>query len=219
MSDLLRLLQTFIQLKITIYKTHFIGGFHHMWLVVEDDGDIRMFLSTLMMLWGESTQAFPDGQTAWDWLDSVEKGVYKGELPDLVLTDIRMPGYTGDQISARIRTIPALRDTPVILMTAFTKSDGEIIQLRQQCGADHLINKPLPDMDELRKMLYNTRDRVRAERIKVAEVVAVEDKNAEAPIPQITSKTPDVETPSITSDHPSSILPNDEQKDKKDQSA
>src|SRR5437764_51701 len=101
----------------------------------------------MMSVWGEKPLPFPDGGAAWGWLDTIANGTFKGELPDLALMDIRMPGYTGDKIAARIRQTPQIKDIPIILMTAFSLTDAEIKEMMDQTGIDHLINKPLPDME------------------------------------------------------------------------
>lgn len=134
------------------------GGGTPMWLLVEDDSDIRNVVAMMMTVWGENPLPFSDGKSAWAWLDSVENGTFKGTLPELALMDIRMPGYTGDQLAARMRRIEALKDIPIVLMTAFSMTDGEVEALRERCGIDHLLNKPLPDMDAFRELLYRIRD-------------------------------------------------------------
>jgi two-component system phosphate regulon response regulator PhoB len=131
-----------------------------MWLLVEDDPDIRTVVDLMMKLWGETTLAFPDGNAAWRWLDQVEKGETT-EIPELILMDIRMPGHTGDQIAARIRQTEPLKHVPVVLMTAFTLSEGEIDAMKKRAGFDHLIKKPLPDMEDFKSTLYRVRDEKR----------------------------------------------------------
>lgn len=133
------------------------------WLLVEDDPDIRNFVQMVITVWGEKPLPFPDGRAAWAWLDSVENGSYQGELPELALMDIRMPGYTGDEIAARIRQTESLKDIPIILMTAFTLSESEVAEMQKRAGFDHLINKPLPELDRLQQLLYSVRDRRKAQ--------------------------------------------------------
>src|SRR5258706_9115937 len=128
------------------------------WLLVEDDTDIRNVVAMMMSVWGERPLAFPDGGAAWAWLETVANGTYTGQLPELALMDIRMPGYTGDKVAARIRQTPTLKDIPIILMTAFSLTDSEIKDMMDQSGIDHLINKPLPDMEIFRTTLYRVRD-------------------------------------------------------------
>src|SRR5260221_5240911 len=138
------------------------------WLLVEDDNDIRNVVAVMMSVWGEKPLPFPDGTAAWAWLDTVANGTFTGELPDLALMDIRMPGYTGDKVAARIRQLPALKDIPIILMTAFSLTDSEIKDMMDQSGIDHLINKPLPDMAIFRTTLYRVRDERRTRAAKQA---------------------------------------------------
>jgi CheY-like chemotaxis protein len=133
------------------------------WLLVEDDPDIRNFVQMAMTVWGETPLPFPDGRAAWAWLDSVENGSYQGELPELALMDIRMPGHTGDEIAARIRQTEPLKHIPIILMTAFTLSESEVAEMQKRTGFDHLISKPLPELDSLQRLLYSVRDRRRAQ--------------------------------------------------------
>src|SRR5262249_12653642 len=107
----------------------------------------------MMSVWGEKPLPFPDGNAAWTWLDSVANGKFTGELPDLALMDIRMPGYTGDKLAARIRETPGIKDIPIILMTAFSLTEAEVRVMMDQAGVDQLISKPLPDMDVFRTTL------------------------------------------------------------------
>ncbi len=126
------------------------------WLLVEDDPEIRTLVSVMMQLWGETPLALADGNAAWRWLDKVESGT-DGDLPDLALMDIRMPGHTGDQIAARIRQTERLKHIPIILMTAFSLTDSEVDAMKEKAGIDHLIKKPFPDFDDLKKTLYRIR--------------------------------------------------------------
>lgn len=128
------------------------------WLLVEDDPDIRNVVAIMMTVWGEKPLTFNDGKAAWTWLDTVANGTFTGELPELALMDIRMPGYTGDKVAARIRQVAALKDIPIILMTAFSLSDVEIKEMVEHIGIDYLINKPLPDIEDFRSTLYKVRD-------------------------------------------------------------
>jgi CheY-like chemotaxis protein len=132
------------------------------WLLVEDDTDIRNVVAVMISVWGEKPLSFADGNAAWAWLDSVANGTYTGELPELALMDIRMPGYTGDKVAARIRQTAPIKDIPIILMTAFSLSEAEIQVMMEQAGIDHLINKPLPDMLDFKAILYRVRDERRA---------------------------------------------------------
>lgn len=123
------------------------------WLIAEDEADIRTLITTMCMVWGHETVAFENGQKVWDWLDKVEAGTHDGKLPTLVLMDIRMPGKKGNELARRMRTIPSLRAAPIVLMTAFSLSDDERHEMMRADGVDHIIYKPLPDFDQLRSLL------------------------------------------------------------------
>ena len=124
------------------------------WLIVEDEEDIRNIVSIMCQAWGHPTITFPDGNKAFSWLDEVEAGTFTGTLPEMALLDIRMPGPTGDKIAERIRQTAPIKDIAVVMMTAFSLSQDDKERLLTVCGADKLIRKPLPDMDELKNTLH-----------------------------------------------------------------
>lgn len=154
------------------------------WLLVEDDTDIRNVVAVMISVWGEKPLSFADGNAAWAWLDSVANGTFSGELPELALMDIRMPGYTGDKVAARIRQTTPIKDIPIILMTAFSLSDAEIKVMMEQAGIDQLINKPLPDMLDFRAILYRVRDERRAKLVArpAADSLPAQSQSATVPI-------------------------------------
>ncbi|MBN1565089.1 MAG: response regulator [Anaerolineae bacterium] len=123
------------------------------WMVVEDELDIRNIIKVLFEAWGRGAMEFRDGNETFKWLDAVESGNYEGELPDLALMDIRMPGHFGNEIAHRMRTIPELQHIPIVLMTAFSLTDTERQSMMKDDGVDHIIAKPLPDMMELKMTL------------------------------------------------------------------
>lgn len=163
------------------------------WLLVEDDPDIRNFVQMVLTVWGHKPLPFPDGKTAWAWLDSVENGTFQGELPEFALMDIKMPGHTGDEIAARIRRTDKIKNIPVVLMTAYSLSESEITEMRARAGFDNLINKPLPELERLQRMLYDVRDK-RLAAVKAA--AAAPDSQAAAPA-SVPSAAP---TPSASKD-------------------
>jgi CheY-like chemotaxis protein len=122
------------------------------WMIAEDEADIRNLVAMMAQAWGHQPIAFETGQRAWDFLDAIEAGTYDGPLPEFALMDIRMPGKRGDEIAHRIRTISGIHDIPIVLMTAFSLSDDERAGMLTN-GADRIINKPLPDFGQLQMIL------------------------------------------------------------------
>ena len=67
--------------------------------------------------------------------------------PDLILLDVMMPTIDGGQISQRLQGDPALKDIPIIFLTAAVKKT-EISMVGGQIGGFPYLAKPV-DMDEL----------------------------------------------------------------------
>lgn len=123
------------------------------WMIAEDEADIRNLVVMMAGVWGHSTIAFESGTKAWAFLDSVDDGSFSGQLPEFALMDIRMPGQRGDEVAQRIRSTEALKNIPIVLMTAFALSDDEMRQMKTETGVDYIINKPLPDFMQLKGIL------------------------------------------------------------------
>ncbi|HEC21384.1 MAG TPA: response regulator [Chloroflexi bacterium] len=116
------------------------------WMIVEDDAAIRNVILTMCELWEFQTVVFEDGFQAMEYLRDENP---PPPLPDIALIDIRIPGPAGHEIGAMIREHPVLKNIGVILMTAYELPGSEEERYLAMSGADHLIYKPLPAMDEL----------------------------------------------------------------------
>jgi CheY-like chemotaxis protein len=123
------------------------------WLIAEDETDILSLLTMVVQVWGHKPLPFPSGQKVWEWLDKIEAGGYVGDIPDFALMDIRMPGKKGNEVANRMRTIPAFKNTPLALMTAFSLSESEKAEFQTTDGVDAIISKPLPGFDELQSTI------------------------------------------------------------------
>lgn len=123
-------------------------------MVVEDEPDIYEVLLALFEMWGIEGVAFVDGEEAVAWVEDVDKGKYPGELPELALLDIRLPGaVSGPEVGGRLRQSSALEHMTVVLTTAYRLSPEQEKEVIKQAGADKLIYKPLPKFQELKRLL------------------------------------------------------------------
>ena len=61
-------------------------------------------------------------------------------VPTLVITDVNMPEMDGFELCQRIKSDPALKDVPVILLTSLSAPQDIIRGL--ECGADNFVVKP-----------------------------------------------------------------------------
>src|SRR5450432_3934820 len=122
-------------------------------MVVEDEPDIYELLLAMFEMWGIEGVAFVDGEEAVAWIEEADKGT-PGELPELALLDIRLPGdVDGPMVGARVRQSPILSQMAVVLITAYKLTVEEETAAITKAGADRLLYKPLPSFGELKRIL------------------------------------------------------------------
>lgn len=129
------------------------------WMVVEDDQTIREVINTMCELWEFNVISFKDGFQAAAYLKNDNP---PPPLPDIALIDIRVPGPWGHEIGALIRTHPRLSNIGVILMTAYELAGADEENYLRVSGADRLLYKPLPPMDELLSLVKEVLNRRKA---------------------------------------------------------
>ncbi|MBC7871913.1 MAG: response regulator transcription factor [Chitinophagaceae bacterium] len=133
------------------------------WMVVEDEPDIYEVLLAMFGIWGIEGVAFVDGEEAVAWIDDVDHGRFQGELPELALLDIRLPGdINGPAVGERLRHSRVLGNVAIVLTTAYKLTPEEEKAVIKTAGADKLVYKPLPKFNELQNLLEDTIARRRA---------------------------------------------------------
>ncbi len=107
-------------------------------LVVDDETEIAESLRDfLTRKEGYSVAIAPNGNKAIDYL---EETAGTSSSVDLVLLDMRMPGLSGLEVLAWIRSHPELSYTRVVLLTAAASNEEKVQAL--SAGADDYITKP-----------------------------------------------------------------------------
>ena len=101
-------------------------------LVDDNDQNLELLEAYLEDLQCEIRTA-KDGIEA---LDSVSKAA-----PDLILLDVMMPRMSGFQACKRLKTDPATRDIPVVIVTAL--SEVSDVEHAVDVGADDFLSKPV----------------------------------------------------------------------------
>ena len=103
--------------------------------IVDDDASVRWVLEKAVQAEGMITRSF---ESADDLLAALE-----GDLPDVLVTDIRMPGMDGLEMMARLDSAGYV--FPVIVMTAHADLDSAVSAYKG--GAFEYLPKPF-DVDE-----------------------------------------------------------------------
>lgn len=107
-------------------------------LLAEDEPIVAEAIAEVLRGDGYEVEAVSDGEAAWQRLQT-------GRPPDLVLTDITMPGRTGRELLQSIRGRSAFDELPVIFLTAH--ADLADIRAGLALGADDYITKPFDPRD------------------------------------------------------------------------
>ena len=116
-------------------------------VVVEDNPDLRQYIA-------ETLEEHATVVTAADGHAGLE--AVTRTRPDLVVTDVMMPGMSGDRLLDALRAAPETRDTPVLVLTA--KADDQLRVELLRRGAQDFLAKPFA-ADELRARCEPDRDR------------------------------------------------------------
>jgi CheY-like chemotaxis protein len=108
-------------------------------LMVEDHPDHRFILRhQLGKLCPVEVLETPDGQQALELITS-------GAPVDLIIMDLKLPGYDGWETTRRIRALPSLLSgIPILAYTAYTTATTE--QEALAAGCDDYLIKPLRDV-------------------------------------------------------------------------
>jgi len=117
-------------------------------LIADDDPDLRRMVRLHL-------EELPvDLLEASDGLSTLE--TILTELPNLVILDVMMPGYTGWEVlrylrnKPRVRKIPELANVGVIMLTGIGETLNELSS--PMYGADDYIDKPFKARDLLAKI-------------------------------------------------------------------
>ena len=104
---------------------------------VEDERNIRELLIYTLETTGFKARGFGNGNELMKAL--------KEEIPELILLDIMLPGDDGYTILEQLKSMPSVKDVPVIMVTAKEAEFDKVKGL--EGGADDYITKPFGMME------------------------------------------------------------------------
>jgi CheY-like chemotaxis protein len=112
-------------------------------LLAEDDDEIRRALESLLSFDGYQVYAVENGGELMDYLSGWILGDTDDKPADVIITDIRMPGFNGLTILEGLRARGW--KLPVIVISAF--GDDEIRRRVQNLGDAVFLSKPFEPVD------------------------------------------------------------------------
>lgn len=101
-------------------------------LIVEDEPSILRIVAVVIRAMGCEPLTAKDAETAEELL--------LGSTPDMIITDVRLPGKDGVQLTERVKSDVSMAGTPVLLMSAYGEPKYHM--------ADSFLAKPF-DIDQL----------------------------------------------------------------------
>ena len=120
-------------------------------LVVDDELDMRIFITTLLETNGFKPLPAEDGVKGLE--------IARKEVPSLIILDVMMPKESGITLYREIRNDPDLKDKPVIMLSALSKrsffhSQKVLDEYKSENipEPDAYLEKP-PDPDELLEVI------------------------------------------------------------------
>lgn len=121
-------------------------------LIIEDNDETRELLRMALEKRGYGVTVAEDGVRGYD--------IALFLRPDLIVTDIQMPGADGVHVVRRVRDTASLEKTPILVMTAFGTGTATF---SLQLGANAYEPKPIDQQSFLAtvKRLLTDRDSIR----------------------------------------------------------
>ncbi|MET0404832.1 MAG: ATP-binding protein [Cystobacter sp.] len=123
-------------------------------LLVDDTSDMRAYVAGLLRDDGHSVETVADGHQAL--------AAVRARKPDLILTDVMMPGLDGFGLLRELRANEPTRTLPVILLSARAGEESRMEGLSH--GADDYLVKPF----SARELLTRVRTQLELARMRAA---------------------------------------------------
>lgn len=101
--------------------------------VIDDDADFRSVLRVQLRP-RYDTMSY---ESAEEWLADEEDSV----VPDLLITDLKMPGLNGFKLCETLRSRPRYASVPILFLTGVDSEEAFL--LGQEAGADAYLTKPV----------------------------------------------------------------------------
>ena len=138
-------------------------------LVVDDEVNLLRAVAAMLRAEGYEVTTARSGRDA---LMHVARSV-----PDLVVSDIRMPGMDGYQLARALRDSPRTSLVPIVFLTAKGETEDRVEGFRT--GVDAYLTKPF-EPDELLAVIRNILNRVERTHAQIARLVGAKEEGETA---------------------------------------
>jgi len=118
-------------------------------MVVDDEDSIRSILYETLTSEGYNVVTAASGEEAMELLNA-------GELPHIIMTDIRMPGMNGVELAMEAKKVSD--EIEVIIMTSHASL--ETAQQAIRLGVYDYINKPFSNLNEVKTLVLRVIDKI-----------------------------------------------------------
>ena len=112
-------------------------------LAEDNENDVELTLSALQECrLSNDVEVVHDGAEALDYI--YQRGAYAGRgdgLPCVVLLDLKMPRVDGHEVLRQIKSDPALRHIPVVMLTS-SREEKDVV-LSYDLGVNAFVVKPV----------------------------------------------------------------------------
>lgn len=108
-------------------------------LLIEDEQNIIEAVSFILTRDGWDVKIHANGHDAME--------AVRARAPDIVILDVMLPGKSGFDILSELRADGALRDLPVLMLSA--RGQAKDVELARRAGADRYMTKPFSNAEVL----------------------------------------------------------------------
>ena len=109
-------------------------------MLIDDSPEILELCGMIFKIRGYTVFKAMDSMTALEMLEE--------STPDVFIVDVMMPEINGIELCKRIRALPQHKETPVLILSAY--SDSDIVERAFASGANDYVFKPI-DPNDLEK--------------------------------------------------------------------
>jgi DNA-binding response OmpR family regulator len=114
-------------------------------LIIDDEQDIVDMLTARLRVQGFEVEYATDGKAGF------EKA--RDFLPDVVLMDVVMPGWSGFETANQLKTNLGTADTPIVFLTGL--GENSLSRKHLEKGRHHVLSKPFEMHDLLTMLAHN----------------------------------------------------------------